>query len=842
MQDDGELHKLARAIVAGTRVDWASAESTAADESLRNVIRQLKVIAEIADVHASAPLPVEFPTTVSVPQATSGILGTWGPLRLLEKVGRGAHGEVYRAWDPQLHREVALKLLSGSSAGGSIIQEGRLLARVRHPNVVTIYGAERVEHRIGLWMEFVKGLTLEQLLKQGKAFSAAEAIEIGAELCQAISAVHHAGLLHRDIKAHNVMLAEDGHVVLMDFGTGRELNGGSASDFTGTPLYLAPELLSGGDATIRSDIYSAGVLLYHLLTGAYPVWARSIEDLRLAHQRNERTDVRSARPDLPSKLAGVVNRAIDPQPERRYPTADALRAALGALKPSGSAHFAYATRVAAVILMATAMWEVVARQTGFPTPIPRLASLMDADSLGAASISRAGPPVIAVLPFENLSREPESDYLVEGLTDEIIRNLAVVKGLQVRSRTSSFAFKEQPRNLRDVGQQLGANLVIEGSVLRSGNRLRINAQLVEVAGDVPLWAERFDRDLEDIFAIQDEISRAIVEKLRLTFGTGQRRYDLNIDIYLLYLKAREVLSKRGRRDAKAARDLFQQVVEQDSGFAPAYAGLAEAYGLLSHQTLSPEAAEAALPLMQQAASKALQLDPLLAEGHAAMGFVHAWQYDWENARKSFRRAIDVNPSLTQTYLNYWTTTLLPLERLEEAEPLLQVAMRTDPRSPIVHHELGFLRLVAGQFDEAIDDYKRARDLDADLPYVDQHLGRALTFAGRWPEALSLWETRRDPYGKGYWKDQPGGHPWLAAAYVKAGRRSEVERMAEMHDEPYRLALIHAALGNKDRTFEELNRAAQTVPHRVAELLAYPEMRLLRGDPRRAALRKILRLQ
>ena len=169
--------------------------------------------------------------------------------------------------------------------------------------------------------------------------------------------------------------------------------------------------------------------------------------------------------------------------------------------------------------------------------------------------------------------------------------------------------------------------------MRSGNSLRVNVRLVQVAGEVPLWAEQFDRELKDIFAIQDQISRAIVEKLRLTFGTGQRRYDLNIDTYLLYLKAREVLSKRGPQDAKAASDLFQQVVEQDSGFAPAYAGLAEAYGLLSYQTLSPGAAEAALPLIQQAASKALELDPLLAEGHAAMGFVHARRYDWENAHE-----------------------------------------------------------------------------------------------------------------------------------------------------------------------------------------------------------------
>ena len=444
-----------------------------------------------------------------------------------------------------------------------------------------------------------------------------------------------------------------------------------------------------------------------------------------------------------------------------------------------------------------------------------------------------------MLPFENLSAERDNDYLVDGLTDEIIRNLAVIQGLQVRSRTSSFAFKNGPRNLREVGEQLGANLVVEGSVSRSGNRLRVDAQLVQVAGDVPLWAERFDRELNDLFAIQSEISRAIVNKLRLTLGTGQRRYDINIDAYILYLKARARLGRRGGADAKAASELFQQVVQKDPVFAPAYAGLADAYGLMSHPTLSPGIVEAALPLMLQAAHKALEIDEFLAEGHAAMGFIYARQYDWENAQKSFRRAIDLNPSLTQTYINYWTTTLLPYERLDEAERLLQVAVRTDPLSPIVHHELGFLKLVAGRFDEAIDHYTRARALDPELPYVNQHLGRALTFAGRFSEALSFWETKMDPSGKVAYKDSPGGQPWIAAAYVMAGRRAEVEYWATVHDEPYRLALIHAALGNRDRTFEELDRAAGIVPHRVVPLLSYPEMRLLRGDPRLAALRKKL---
>ena len=855
--DDHLLDDLADAILDGAPIDWAGVESRAAGHRPA-LLDPLRVLEALADVHRdrSASCPIQDERRDCPSDATNqrgAELGRWGHLKLIELIGRGAFGHVYRARDTRLDRDVALKLLPASGASGakrasSIIEEGCLLARVRHPNIVTIYGAERIGDQIGLWMELVKGQTLEQILEQGRRFTVVETVEIGIQLCRAVSAVHDAGLLHRDIKSHNVMVAEDGRVVLMDFGTGRELGDDSAAGLAGTPLYLAPELLSDDEPTVRSDVYSVGVLLYHLLTGSYPVQAQSLRELRRAHESQQRTAVRTVRPDVGAKLALIIDGAIDHAPERRHPTVEALRLDLAALNPrSRIARVPYRLSLLAAILLVLVLfiaWEVVGRSAGSSRgPSAFLAGVGGLNPAGVAGANPSAQPIIAVLPFENLSTEPDSGYLVDGVSDEIIRNLQLVQGLhgQVRSRASSFAFKGKRRNLGNVGEQLGANLVVEGSVLRSGNRLRVNVQLVRVAGEERLWAEQFDRELTDIFAIQDQISRAIIEKLRLTFGTGQRRYDLDIDTYLLYLKARAVLSKRGAQDARAARDLFQQVVERDPGFAPAYAGLAEAYGLLSHQTLSPGAAEAALSLIQQTAAKALELDPLLAEGHAAMGFFQAWKYDWDNAHTSFRRAIDLNPGLTQTYLNYWTTTLLPLQRLEEAEPLLRVAMRTDPRSGIVHHELGFLKLVAGRFEEAISDYERARGLDADLPYVDQHLGRALTFAGKWSEALSLWETKRDLYGRGYWKDQPGGQPWLAAAYVRAGRRAEVERMAESRVEPYRLALIHAALGNKDLTFDALSRAAETVPHRVAELLAYPEMRLLRGDPRLAALRKMLRL-
>jgi len=453
--------------------------------------------------------------------------------------------------------------------------------------------------------------------------------------------------------------------------------------------------------------------------------------------------------------------------------------------------------------------------------------------LGAASWLRfrpkPGPYVIAVLPFKNLSSEPNGDYFTDGLTDEIIRNLSIIDGLQVKSRTSSFAFKDKARNIHEAGAQLGANLVLEGSVLRSGDKLRINAQLVRVSDDVPLWSQRFDRELKDVFAIQDEISRGIVNSLRLKLGRGQRRYETSVEAYDLYLRARAIDPLQGHQGLFQQQiDLFEEAIAKDPSFAPAYAGLAATYAL--HSVLFPvEHAPDELAKMRAAAEKAIELDPLLAEAHEALGVVFARDGQWEQAEKSFRRAIELDPNRSSTYDDYAEWVLNVLGRTEEALQQLRVAEKLDPLSPEVHKSLAWALILAGRNEEAAE---YSLKLPADHPTKWMILARARLGQGRTAEAIEILlndQTHliRNPQERGF----------LGYAYARSGRREEAEKMASAAQYANEQALIFAGLGDKDRALEALDRMGALGPQRVGDYLNFPQLAFLRGDPRVTALRK-----
>ncbi len=829
------LSELAGAILDGTSVDWAMVQSTAT-EIERPLVEELRVLATLADFHRQQRADHES----ALPPPT------WGHIRILEPLGRGAFGHVYRAWDTRLDREVALKLLPAQSASGderasSIIQEGRLLARVRHPNVVIIYGAERIGDTAGLWMERLDGETVEQRLARGSPLKPSGVIEIGVQICAAVSAVHKAGLLHRDIKAQNVMLVNDGRVVLMDFGTGWDTRDSRvAGSLAGTPLYLAPELLHESPATVQSDVYSIGVLLYRMLTGTYPVPARSVSELRIAHEQRERGGIAGARPDIPRRLARIIDRAIDPRPEHRYGSAHALATALGALKPRASAIPRKYAMTAGVAVALVAVWVADRRMRQEREPISQAASLT------ATLAKRSEAPAIAVRPFKNLTTEAGGEEFADGFTEEVINSLAANEHLQVRSRTSSFAFKNNPRDLRDVAARLDVGFVLDASIRRSGNRLQVDVELRQASTGVMLWSQSFDTEIGKVFAVRDGITQRVAERLGVQGAVSHRAYDLDPQVYGLYLTGRALVSRRLVAGPQKAIEYFQQVIAIAPDFAPAYAGIADAYAHLSLPTYQGIPADKAQGLMRAAAFKALELDSDLADAHAAMGIVAARDLDWSSSQRDFQEAIALNPSLSQVYTNYSFFTLRPLRRFEEAEQLLKVALKSDPLSLDVWREMGQLYFTIGRYDEAIDLLHRVRAVDPEFPAADVVLARALACSGRVNEALALYDAIESHGATGIptASRPPEGVPhYRAYAYVKAGRRSDAEQLAAENDQyPYRATIIYASLGDADRAFEALQRTADREPQRIPLLLTWPEMASLRGDPRFAAIQKRFGLQ
>jgi serine/threonine protein kinase/Flp pilus assembly protein TadD len=817
------LLDVAAALADGTPVDWDSAAQSASSDEDRRLLAELRFIAHVARPRldrTSSSVPDVASGSAPLPRLNRPPAERWGPLRLLERVGRGSFGDVYRAWDTRLDREVALKLLRRSdrvdeARASTAIQEGRLLARVRHPNVVTVYGAERIEGQVGVWMEFIHGRTLEQELRERGPFDVERVIAIGVDLADALTTVHRAGLIHGDVKTHNVMRGADGRTVLTDFGAGFELDEtivAESRDLAGTPVCIAPEVFAGRPATPASDVYSLGVLLYHLVTGEYPVRGSSVREIREAHAAGARTPLAAARPDLPTPFVRIVDRALDPSPEHRYCSPADLGSELNALRAADAPSTAPPRRrtwagvaIAAVAILAT----------------------------GAAITSRwfrVDTPTIAVMPFQNLSADPGGEYFVDGLTDEIIRNLSVIDGLDVRSRTSSFVFKSKPRNIRDVGEQMRANLVVEGSVLRSDGRIRINAQLVRVADDVPIWSRSFNGEAKDVFTIQDEISRSIVNELRLTLGRGQRRYNTNLEAYDLYLKARAHGSPVGPAEGKIAADLFQQVIDKDPSFAPAYAGLAEAAATMSINRAGIPA-EQAFAIMEPAAKRALELDPLLAEAHAALGVAHARARRWKDAEDAFRRALDLNRTLASTHIHFVMSTLWPQGKVVESLRQLDAGLRADPLSVDLQRLLAYVQVSVEQYEQSIELGRRLLTADPSHPHTRQVYARALFQDGERQEAIERLEQMGE-----------GTHNFLGYFYGVTGRRAEAEALAVRHkDFPARLVMIYAGLGDADGVFAALEGMNAEKHPLVGIYLTYPELAFIRDDPRTQAFRRKLGL-
>ena len=466
---------------------------------------------------------------------------------------------------------------------------------------------------------------------------------------------------------------------------------------------------------------------------------------------------------------------------------------------------------------------------------------------------------IAVLPLENVTHDSASDYFADGLTDEIIRNLSTIDGLTVRSRTSSFALKGKRLNAGDAGRQLVADYLVEGSVMQAGQQLRINAELIRVGDDTPVWSGRFDRELTDLFAIQDEISRGIVNSLRLKLGQGRRRYETNLEAYDLYLRGRHAMEgfpAVGRNIARDAVQFFEQAIDKDANFAIAYAGEADALLAIDQNLVNPEAYRRA----RIAAEKAVELDPMLSEAQSALASIHAREYDWQDAERRFRRAIDLNPNNALAHLQLGFSVLVVQGRFDEGLEEARRAVSLDPLSPYINTEFGRALFWAGRYREAVGQLRKAIALDASRARPYDALGRALALDGKFDEALAIF-TERDKRGAGV----SAGRVCVVA---RAGRLDQArallqQQITQSNRRPFNasplesgdltipagrsatvarnVAETYACLGDEAQALGYMEKAlAQNEPG-LAEIVQAPELAWTRANPHFTVLRRKMNL-
>jgi serine/threonine-protein kinase len=731
-----------------------------------------------------------------------------GRYEILAPIGAGGMGEVYRARDAHLERDVAVKVLPASAVDdpesrARFEREARAVAALPHPNIVAIHDVGH-EGTLGYAvLELLEGETLRERLLRG-ALPWRLALEIGVPVAEGLAAAHARGIVHRDLKPENIFLTADGRTKILDFGIARRLTPDLSGDTSaatlgatrpgvvlGTLSYLSPEQARGEPVDGRSDIFAFGSVHYEMLTGNRAFSAPTSSETMVAILRDEPPEPASLGTAFPRELWDVIRRCLEKARERRFQSASDLAFALSAVGRS-------------------------------------------AERFSAAGPAAAGAVSVAVLPFRNLSPDRENEYFSDGMTEELINALAKVPGLRVAARTSSFAFKDKQEDVRAIGERLGVRSVLEGSVRRSGERLRVSAQLVDASAGYQVWSETYDRGASDVFAVQEEIARSIVERLKSKLGlaTGEaivRRGTDDPEAYNLYLKGRYFWNRRTLESCRRAITYFEQAIARDPGYAPAYAGLADAYvGRAKDEMARAKAA----------AERAIALDDNLAEGHAAMAralFYHDW--NWAGAEREFRHAIELNPFYPETH-HVYSHYLIPAGRIPESLAASRRALDLDPLSVSMVAHVGWHLVYSGSFEESMPYSRAAIDMDGSFFAARIHLGMALEALGRLDEAIE--QFRRAGEISSESSESAGS---LGHALAIAGRSVEARavldgleaRPAERAASPFDCAVVWAGLGEPDKVFEWLDRAADARLPAIVEIRADPRFRPVSSDPRFTAL-------
>ena len=600
--------------------------------------------------------------------------------RILEKLGEGGMGVVYKAEDTRLERTVALKFLSSSigddTAGKRFVQEARAASSLEHPNICTIHEIDETsDGRTFIVMPCYEGESLLARIDRGQ-MELDEAVSLAIQVCAGLSKAHDKGIVHRDVKPANLIVTGDGLLKIVDFGLAK-LSGGSKLTRTGTTpgtvVYMSPEQLTGGDVDMRSDLWAVGIVLYEMITGETPFRGDHEPAMIYSIMNEEPKPVRNARPDVSADVERIIDKVLSKDPDERYQTSAELIDALESVRAR------------------------------------------DTQEIAIAGSDDTKPlPSIAVLPFANMSPDPENAYFADGLAEELINALTHLEGLRVAARTSAFRFRGGDIDIREIGRMLNVGTILEGSVRKAGTRLRVTAQLINIADGYHLWSERYDREMEDVFAIQDEITAAIVEQLKVKLvgvdsAPRVKRYTENLDAYSMYLKAQHHLFTLTPRGWQKSFELYQEAVQLDSSFALPYVSLSQIYQ--SQCFWGDSAPKDAIPKSRAAAEKALELDGEIASARAVLAVVY-WVYDWDTGRaeREFKRAFELEPTEPFNHINY-SMFLSTRGRFEEAVAESNLGRKLDPLSSTIASWAAIPLAAAGMHDDAIDCLQHAISLN-----------------------------------------------------------------------------------------------------------------------------------
>jgi serine/threonine-protein kinase len=778
---------------------------------------------------------------------------TLGRYRILAPLGAGGMGEVYRAEDPRLEREVALKVirqdaLRDESARRRLRQEARALSRLLHPHIATLFDFDHEGGVEFLVLELVPGETLAQLLASGP-LPEGRARAIAGEVAEALQAAHEQGVVHRDLKPGNVMITPRGRAKVLDFGlahvladTHRHASTAATADLAvtaphalvGTLAYMAPEQVRGRMVDARTDLHALGVLLFEMVAGRTPWRGAEMVPLLYAIANEPAPPLRELQPGVSQALEALVARCLEKEPGRRFADANALLRALHG--ESGE-----------MVVPATDPAAEVASVPGRAT-----APAGGGSSRADASSSR-GIRAIAVLPFENRSGDPAQEFFADGMTDALITGLAQIGALRVISRTSAMRFKKSARTLPEIARELGVEAVVEGSALQSGDRVRISVQLVEAASDSSLWAHSYERPLTDILALQDEVARAIAAEIRvqITPEEGARlrsRGAVDPAAHLEYLQGRFLWNRWDTPSLLASLDHFRRALDADPHYAVAWAGLADSYAVLGNTNAMPQAE--AYGKARDAAQRGLALDDSLAELHASLAYVqrfYAW--DWPASERGFLRALHLNPGYA-TGRSRYAQFLSGMGRHAEAIPEVEHALTLDPLSLIIHTAVGDVHYYARRYERAEMYYRKCVVMDPTFKAGLTDLSRTLDQLGRSDEALAMFMRAVPSSASG-----PAPSTGLATLLARTGRLEEARAMmatlmqpggraaadVEQRVAPFGVATFHALLGENQPALDWLERAHAEHDGTLVWLKVHPRLDGLRGEPRFRELLRRMRL-